>query len=181
MSKQSKSVLPSLEIIIILVFFFTFIVWAVSKCGATKQQFSDIPVNDTSTDGDEVDIDSIYFTPEPLTPKEEPVVETTATTTTTAKAGNQTVITETVSRLYVTIDGLNMRTGPHLDSSIIQKFPLFEEVYFTGEYSDSTQRISLGKEMAEEHWVRVKSKKGKIGWVYGAGVDFKKKKRTGVQ
>jgi len=180
MSKEKKGVLPSLEIIIILVFFLSFIVWAVSKCGATKMQYAEIS-DDESTSGEDADTDSIYFSmPEPLPPKEEPISETVVTTSTTAK-GKEIIRTETVSKLYITIDGLNMRTGPHLDSTVIQKFPLFEEVYFTGEYSDSTQRISLGKVMAEEHWVKIKSKKGKVGWVYGAGVDFKKMKRPGVQ
>lgn len=180
MSKQKKSVLPGLEIIIILVFFLSFIIWAVTKCSATKNEFAD-NIDSSETDNAEDNTDSIYFSmPKPLPPKEEPAVESTTTTTTT-KAGNQTVVTEVVSRLYITIDGLNMRTGPHLDSTVVEKLPLFEEVFFTGEYTDSTQQISLGKVMADEPWVRVKSKRGKVGWVYGAGVDYKKKKRAGVQ
>jgi len=184
MAKQKKGVLPSLEIIIILVFFFSFILWAVSKCSATKMEYSSTSVEGESTNEDDLNTDSIYFSmPKPLPPKEEPLTVDNASTPTTitTKSGTETVRTEVVARLYVTIDGLNMRTGPHLDSTVIQKFPLFEEVYFTGEYTDSTQQISLGKVMANEPWVRVKSKKGKVGWVYGAGVDYKKKKRKGVQ
>ena len=176
-AKQKKGVLPSLEIIIILVFFLSFIIWAVSKCGATKNQFTDnSELGDSS--GEEADTDSIYFSmPEPLPQIEEPTDVVTSST----MNGNQTVRTEIVSKLFITIDGLNMRTGPHLDSAVVEKFPLFEEVYFTGEYTDSTQQISLGKTMADEPWVRIKSKKGNVGWVYGAGVDYKKKKREGVQ
>lgn len=183
MAKQKKGALPSLEIIIILIFFFSFIIWAVSKCSATKQSYN-TPLTETSNEEDDINTDSIYFSmPKPLPPKEEPLTVENASnpTTITTKSGNETIRTEVLARLYITIDGLNMRTGPHLDSSIIQKFPLFEEVYFTGEYTDSTQQISLGKVMADEPWVRVKSRKGKVGWVYGAGVDYKKKKRAGVE
>lgn len=175
MSKKKKGFLPSLEIIIILVFFLCFIIWAVSKCGSTKVAFNEALTEDEDASNID-DTDSIYFSmPKPLPPKEEPIVENTTTTTT---SGNQTVRTEVLSRLYVTIDNLNMRTGPHLDSSIVQKLQLFEEVYFTGEYTDSTQQISLpDKTIVNEPWVQVKSKKGKIGWVYGAFVDYRRKKR----
>ena len=49
------------------------------------------------------------------------------------------------------------------------------------EVTDSTYQISLGKEMADEPWVKVKNNRGKIGWVYGAGINYYKKKREGVQ
>ncbi len=178
MSKKKKGMLPSLEIIIILVFFLSFIIWAVSKCGATKNKFAAEDNQEEESTDTEANTDSIYFSmPQPLPPKEEPIETSTSTTT----SGNQTIQTEIVSRLYITIDGLNMRTGPHLDSTVIEQLTLFDEVYFTGEYTDSTQQISLGKVMADEPWVKVKSKRGRIGWVYGAGVDYKKKKREGVQ
>lgn len=179
MSKKKKRVLPGIEVIIIVVFFLSFIVWAVTKCGATKAQMANESEEDTETASDDINTDSIYFSaPKPLPQKEEPTVEKVTTTST---QGNQTVRTEVVSRLYITIDGLNMRTGPHLDSTVVEKFKLFEEVYFMGEYTDSTQQISLGKVMADEPWIKIKSKRGKIGWVYGAGVDYRRKKREGVQ
>ncbi len=178
MSKQKKSMLPNLEVIIILIFFLSFIVWAASKCSATKQDYAD----SNETEGLEEDnTDSIYFSmPKPLPQKEEETTEAEGTTI-SASDGNQKVVTKILPRLYITIDGLNMRTGPHLDSTVIEKLSLFEEVGFTGEYTDSTQRLSLGKVMANEPWIKIKSKRGKVGWVYGAGVDYKKKKREGVQ
>lgn len=180
MSKQKKGALPSLEIIIIVIFFLGFIAWAFSKCSATKQQFA--TENTDSTDGEEVDTDSIYFSmPKPLPPKEEPVPETATTSTTIPATGSSRVRTEIRSRLYITIDGLNMRNGPHLDSAVVEKLPLFEEVAFMDEYTDFKQELSLGKEMANEPWVKVKTKRGKIGWVYGAGVDYRRKERDGVQ
>ena len=49
------------------------------------------------------------------------------------------------------------------------------------EVTDSTFQINLGKEVADEPWVKVRSKKGHVGWVYGAGVDYYKYKRPGVE
>lgn len=183
MSKQKKSMLPNLEIIIILVFFLGFIIWAASKCSATRDSFADEATTENTSD--DYNTDSIYFSmPKPLPQKvEEPSTTATVsgTTTATSKEGKQTVVTEIIPRLYITIDGLNMRSGPHLDSTVIERLKLFEEVGFTGEYTDSTQKINLGKVVADEPWVKVRSKRGKEGWVYGAGVDYKKKKREGVQ
>lgn len=177
MSKQKKRALPSLEIIIILVFFFSFILWAVSKCGSTKQELSATDTVDNASD--DANTDSIYFSmPEALPPKEEPEITASTTSGTT---DNRPVRTEVKARLYITIDGVNMRTGPHLDSAVVEKFPLFEEVIFMDEYTDFKQELSLGKETANEPWVKVKSKRGKVGWVWGAGVDYRRKKREGVQ
>jgi hypothetical protein len=180
MSERKKSMLPSLEIIVIVIFFLGFIAWAFSKCTATKQQFaSDDP--EAVTDG-EVDTDSIYFSmPKPLPPKEEPAITSADGVTTIPATGNQAVRTEIRSRLYITIDGLNMRTAPHLDSTVVEKLALFEEVAFMDEYTEFKQELSLGKEMAFEPWVKIKTKRGKIGWVYGAGVDYRRKEREGVQ
>jgi hypothetical protein len=182
MSKLKKGVLPSIEIIIILVFFLSFIIWAVSKCGATKNEYANEDGSAEESGLSDENTDSIYFSmPQPLPPKEEPIGSSSTSTGSGTTSENQPVITEVVSLLYITIDGLNMRTGPHLDSTVVEKFKLFDEVYFTGEYTDSTQQLSLGKVMANEPWVRIKSKSGNFGWVYGAGVDYRRKKREGVQ
>lgn len=180
MSKKKKGVLPSLEILIILVFFLSFIMWAMSKCNDKKMTFngSTDASDQTEADNEQSILDSIALAPlrpKLLPQKEEPIIidpNTTSTKTPNAVAG---------SRLYITIDGLNMRTGPHLDSSVVVKLPLFEEVIFMNEVTDSTQRISLGKVIADEPWVKVRTKRGKVGWVYGAGVHYHRKKREGVE
>lgn len=88
---------------------------------------------------------------------------------------------EYYTRLFVTIDGLNLRDKPDLEGELLVKLPLYETVYFMNEVTDSTFQISLGKETADEPWVKVRSKKGHVGWVYGAGVDYYKYKRSGVE
>lgn len=200
MSKKKKSILPSIEIIIVLVFFLSFIVWAVSKCNATKIMYQEQAVEETAEEDelnaglDETTLDGAT-TGDPLNPTAATSTVATATpntSSTTISNTNPTVATTPPSNrvtssstsgsiLYVTIDGLNMRTGPHLDSSIIRKLELFEEVVFMNEVTDTTQQISLGKEIANEPWVKIRQKRGHVGWVYGAGVHYYKKKREGVE
>ena len=80
----------------------------------------------------------------------------------------------------VIIDGLNVRTEPNLKAKSLGKLKLFDQVIFMNEVTDTIQKISLGYEEATEPWVKIKTKKGTIGWVYGAGVSYYKKKRKGV-
>ncbi|MEM8909005.1 MAG: SH3 domain-containing protein [Bacteroidota bacterium] len=191
MSRKKKSILPSIEITIVLVFFLSFVIWAVSKCNATQvlyQQQAEtlLPQEESSEVIDENEASAIQdqntLTSEsdltPATPPN-PDLSTSSTSPAPTPSAPPTNLGGS-SILYVTIDGLNMRTGPHLDSTVIRKLKLFEEVIFMNEVTDSTQQISLGTEMANEPWVKVKHQRGYVGWVYGAGVNYYKKKRSGV-
>ncbi len=172
MDKKKKGLLPRIEFIIIIVFFLSFIVWAISKCSSSKPEVPEVQTLIDSTNiADSLRNAALY--PKPLPNSE------------AANAANEnksgTPPQSEFTRLYITIDGLKLRTGPSLDSTVVYQFGLFEEVYFMNEVTDSTTQLSLGKEMADEPWVKVRSKRGKEGWVYGAGVHYHKKKREGVQ
>lgn len=189
--KQTASIRPKLEVLIILVFFLSFIVWAASKCNASQIQDQLVEMTNAeeeAVEGTEENPDGstpAEGDPYGATPLDPPAADPTtnpAPNTPSAKTGNSTFSatadpSQNLSKLYVTIDGLNMRTGPHLDSTILYKLPLFEEVYFLNEVTDSTQKISLGTEMADEPWVKIKHKRGRVGWVYGAGVNYYRKAR----
>jgi Bacterial SH3 domain len=82
--------------------------------------------------------------------------------------------------LYVTIDGLKVRKEPGLKSETIDQLKLYDQVEFLNKRTDWTQEISLGLEKVTDHWVKVKTKRGKEGWVFGAGVNYYKEKRKGV-
>ena len=170
MTKKKKGLLPRIEILIIIVFFFSFIIWAVSKCKAKKILNESIEQTEDLTNAED-SVQDYTITPTPLPQREDAIQEESKAKSTTSE----------LSKLYITIDGLKLRTGPSLDSTVIYQFPLFEEVYFMNEVTDSTFQLSLGKEIANEPWVKVKNKRGKVGWVYGAGVNYYKKKREGVQ
>lgn len=182
MAKKKKSLLPSLEILIILVFFLSFIMFASSKCQATKKSIQDkINMEQAEveeTPNAEADISALV----------EPAVSPTPTTTTTAAVpslpqtttATPSIIRERYTPLYITIDSLKMRAEPSLNAGVIMKLPLFEEVIFLNELTDSTEQINIGYEVADEPWVKVQHRRGQVGWVYGAGVSYYKRKRVGV-
>ncbi|MFK7771942.1 MAG: SH3 domain-containing protein [Saprospiraceae bacterium] len=181
MTKKKTSFLPKVEVLIILVFFASFMAWAISKCDATKKSFQDDPVEETTSNGDEIPtIDSLNATATAEPNNAFPSGEAPQLSTNTPTLSQPTVSQKpTYSKLYVTIDGLKMRTGPSLDSTVILQMKLFEQVDFLNEFTDSTYQINLGYEMADEPWFKIQHR-GRSGWVYGAGVNFYKKKREGA-
>ncbi len=181
MTKKKTGFLPKVEVLIILVFFASFMAWAISKCDATKQSFQeDDPAEETTpTAGDSPIIDSLNDTPT-ASNNTFPSGEAPELSTNTPTVGQPTVSQQPrYSKLYITIDGMKMRKGPSLDSTVVLQMKLFEQVDFLNEFTDSTYQINLGYEMANEPWFKIQHR-GKVGWVYGAGVNFYKKKREGA-
>lgn len=84
------------------------------------------------------------------------------------------------STLFVTIDGLKMRKEPNLKGAVVTKLELYEPVYFLNQKTEKIEEISLGYEKVKDHWVKIRTKSGKEGWVFGAGVHYYKMKRKGV-
>lgn len=164
-AKKAKGILSSVEFIIILVFFIAFLTWVFPKCKGDGDPLPQPISQVDSLAAVQRLLDSVAaITPEPANPAT-PKVE---------------VRTEVLARLYVTIDGLKVRHEPNLKSDMIVQLPLFEEVYFQDEVTEFKDSISLGYEVAYAPWVKIKTRKGHIGWVYGAGVNFYKEKRKGV-
>ena len=80
--------------------------------------------------------------------------------------------------LYVVIDSLKLRSRPQLDSSFIRYLAYDEIVYDMGEQTQYMQTIRYSMdEIRTEPWVKVRSKQDEIGWVFGAGINFYRKKR----
>lgn len=169
MSEQSEpkrkkpSILPKMEVMIIFVFFLSFIIWAVSKCQSTSEHLQKQDVAVVTTPEVEVPVKNI--SPKMVVPEQR--TETSATS-------------KAFTKLFVTMDGLNMRTMPHLDSSVVAQLSLYEEVYFLNEVTDFKQTINLGLEEVTEPWIKVKTRKGHSGWVFGAGVNYYKIKHPSV-
>lgn len=90
------------------------------------------------------------------------------------------IIEEKVTVLYVTFDGLNVRSGPALKYGKVDRLDLYEEVVFLNEVTDSAFTIDLGEIAPTEPWVKIRTPSGKEGWVFGAGVDYFKRKLEGV-
>jgi hypothetical protein len=80
--------------------------------------------------------------------------------------------------LYVTIENLNLRTQPNVSGKLLGRLRLYEPVTFLSEVTETTQQVTLANgEVTNEPWIKIRTQKGVSGWVYGAGINFYKKKR----
>ncbi len=186
-----KGLLSKIEYLIIGIFAVIFLMWAVSKCSsykekAMKQARIEAGADSTAT---AKQANAPAQSSKPETSASQPAT-TPQPTTTPPPAGQQAAKPKAAqpspaqesqgTRLYVTIDKLKIRKTPGLKGEVLGELKLFDEVYFQGEATDSTYEVNLGKEMANEPYVKIKTRRGTVGWVYGAGVHYIRKKRSGV-
>jgi hypothetical protein len=191
-----------MEVLIAGVLLLILLLWAGSRCKETKVQLQDEAISsavaDTLAQSNKEKTEEAASTDilaEALAKKKKEMeaqeaiakpdslknaAPTTVSTTGTSTATPTTPAGPVASKLFVTIDKLKIRTEPGLKSKVLGELPLFSEVYFMEEVTDSIYTLSLGKEIAHEPYIKVKTKRGTIGWVYGAGVNYYKKKREGV-
>lgn len=177
MAEKKANLVPRLEVIIILVFFVSFLFWATSRCTRTKEELQ-------STSPQE-QIDETAANPAAAR------VDSAALAELAAKAAErnpnptrtESSFTGETSRviLFVVIDDLNLRTEPSLKADVIDVLNLFSEVEYLQERTDFTTELKLSEDIsANEPWLKVRSPKGREGWVYGAGVDYHKEKYPGL-
>lgn len=159
-SSKEKEVIPNMELILIVIFFGAFLVWTVSKCMVTQAKYE----KEAAVENPALNIDSIKLAKEKM--RKDSIAKTKAKTATT-----KTVLKE-VSALYVVLDELKLRKGPNRDSAIVRQLKLHDRVYFLDEVTSFRERINLGNRIAFEPWVKVRTKTGHEGWVYGAGVHY---------
>jgi hypothetical protein len=199
--------LPKVETLILLAFLGCVALWAISKCSGKR---SDLVRRVREIEGDERDErpvrrDTVVVTnpaPAPTpsaTPAAPPPTSTVPTTTTSPQPGARpqrptlsnapannaaspppAANTKNSATLYATIEGLKVRKEPGLKSETLATLDLYEPVTFLNQKTEWTQEISLGYEKVTDHWVKVRTKSGEVGWVFGAGVHYYKMKRKGV-
>lgn len=172
MSDQKKGAIPKIEVLIVGAFFLIFTFWAAKKCSSTKSTYAEKAAREQLFKAQEDSIKQV------LREKQRKDSLANAPISIQEATGQSRKVN---SRLYVVIDGLKMRRTPDLDAEVIDEFDLFEEVFFLDEVTNFTQEINLGKEVANEPWVRIQSRQGRSGWVYGAGVNYYKKKHPGAE
>lgn len=174
MTKKSNALLPKAELIIIVLFAVAFFVWMIPKCASSQR----------TKRAELIQRDSIAQLTEvvPVDSAAQLATQTDSVTATAVTPPPSTIPAsgQDLNRLYITINKLKLRQTPSLKSDVLAELSLFEEVYFLNEVTDSTFEVNLGYEMANEPYVKVRTKKGLEGWVYGAGVHYHKKKRSGV-
>ncbi|MFT4758984.1 MAG: hypothetical protein ACI9XO_004797 [Paraglaciecola sp.] len=168
MTKRKAGILPKVEFLIIGVFFISFLAWTIPKCSSRIVHEDSEPAENALTSNP---VDTVVA----LIP-----VRADTLVTTNPILTPSSVIANDYSSLYITINNLKMRRSPELKADVIAELSLFSKVFFMNEVTDSLYEINLGYEVAKEPWVKVRTKKGKEGWVYGAGVNYYKKKRSGV-
>jgi len=185
-----KGLRSKIEIIVIGVFILLFLIWAASKCSSSKEKLQQAATEEAREDS----LVNASKQPAPTANVNPslPVLQPAATNPSTAQpstapaTGTQPAATSTkpqdpqYTRLFVTIDKLKIRKQPGLKGDVLGELKLFDEVYFMNEETDSTYKVNLGIEIADEPYVKIKTKKGTVGWVYGAGVHYARKKRSGV-
>lgn len=173
MTKKKTSYLPKFEVLVILVFFLSFIFWAVPKCTSTKAAYQEQEAEERLI---EMYLDSLKKAEEQAIVDKEKKEE--------APAEEPALLSNDKERytpLYITIDGMNIRSGPTLKSKVLDRLNLYDEVAFMDEVTNSKDTIELGGVTAVEPWVKVRTRKGKVGWVYGAGVSYYKTKLEGIE
>jgi Na+-transporting methylmalonyl-CoA/oxaloacetate decarboxylase gamma subunit len=178
-----KGLLSKIEYIVIGLFAIIFLVWAVSKCSSHKEQAQDAAAVEAQEDSlaNATKPNAAAAAPQPVAAAAADSTKPAATQPVEQPAAQPNKVQEPQgSKLYVTIDKLKLRKAPGLKSETLGELKLFDEVYFMDEVTDSTFEVNLGKEIAKEPYVKVKTKRGTVGWVYGAGVHYIKKKRSGV-
>ena len=168
--RQEGGILARLEFIIILIFFLGFTIWAMGRCNRTQETYEAEAQREALLDSLERAAAAAEAAPPPPTPVP------TAAEVDTIGTGPTRIIRENRTPLFVTIDGLNVRRGPGLNYDVIDRLPLYTEVNFLNEVTDSLYTISLGDITPTEPWVKVRTPKGRAGWVFGAGVSYYKKK-----
>ena len=190
-----NGLLSRMEVVVAGVLLLVFLLWAGTRCKETKvppqdeatvQTVADSLANDKKPTEGEASNDILA---EALRKKKEEmdaaakadsIKKVKATETAIPSTSTNSTTAPPQGKLYITIDKLKLRSSPGLKSKVLGELPLFSEVYFMEEVTDSIYTLSLGKETAEEPYVKVKTKRGTVGWVYGAGVNYYKKKREGV-
>lgn len=193
--------IPRLESLIILVFFGCVALWGISKCSGRRAELAPT-LTDNETDPEERPTrrDTVFVpqkpaptpytaptqtpsTPAPGSPapsRPAPTPTPQPTTSTPRQPAAQPKPNPQYSTLYATIDGIKVRKQPNLKAAVVTKLELYEAVSFLNQKSEKTEEISLGYEKVTDHWVKIRTKDGKEGWVFGAGVHYYKMKRKGV-
>ncbi len=198
MSNPPRSILVRTEYLLIAIFFVLFSVWSISKCGRKKDEYTMPTNNNNSTvqptaaapappardtlrrpvpppppptnaaparKGNTPSIaNPIAATPKATAPKAKTPTSATAPTA-----------TEKNTKLYVAVDGLKIRKKPNQKAGILGKLRLDEELYFLGDRSKTSEKITMPDgSVANQPWVWIKTKRGTVGWVYGGGVRYYK-------
>lgn len=83
-----------------------------------------------------------------------------------------------VKRAFALVNNLRVRTAADFDSTVIAMLKEGEAVILMGEKSTNTEEVELRGKKYISAFFKVKLDNGKIGWVYGGALDFRKTNST---
>ncbi|MFT4664800.1 MAG: hypothetical protein ACI8YQ_002193 [Polaribacter sp.] len=75
-------------------------------------------------------------------------------------------------KIFAWVNKLRVREEPDTKSKIVIELQEGDSMIFLKEQTDFTQKINLRGKTFDEPWLKVRTSKNKIGWVYGGGVKF---------
>jgi len=177
MEKPKTTWLPKIETLIILIFLFIFLIWTATRCSATKKKYA----AEAAQAAQEVaSQDSLAILYAQLQEKKAQEAKQAKEAIQEQSSSVQSTLEQPfVTPLYVILDNLNVREEPDTDSKIVDRLKLDDAVQFLNETTDFEEEVDLGNYTVVDRWVKVKTSRGKIGWVFGGGVHyFKTKRRT---
>jgi len=76
-------------------------------------------------------------------------------------------------QLKANIDYLRLRDRPGEEGKVLEMLSKGDVVYELGEASDFTTGVKLRGIWFDDPWLKVETKNGIVGWVYGGGLSFK--------
>jgi Bacterial SH3 domain len=76
---------------------------------------------------------------------------------------------------YTVVPDVKIRAQPGLDAKILGKIPKDIAVTYLNVRTDKTQKLTIDNIPHDEPWLKIRTKKGTIGWVYGGTVRGYKK------
>lgn len=80
--------------------------------------------------------------------------------------------------IFAWVNNLRVRTEPDTKSKIVVELQEGDSMVFLKEQTDFTQKITLRGKSFDEPWLKIRTNKDQIGWVYGGGVKFYAPKAT---
>lgn len=102
---------------------------------------------------------------------EEETTITQQTTTEQTTQGQTEILGEPVE-LEVILDNVRIRDAAGLKGKEVARLPKKSKVIFNGVFSDFTDKIKLRGIQYDDPWLKVRTKTGEEGWIYGASVKF---------
>jgi hypothetical protein len=76
---------------------------------------------------------------------------------------------------YTVVPDVKIRAQPGLDAKVLGKIPKDIAVTYLNVRTDKTQKVTIDNIPHDEPWLKIRTKKGTVGWVYGGTVRGYKK------